>query len=122
MAEKSKSIYSLLIVDYDSFSTDSHPDVEMIDSGKHLATILHTADAYLRKHRYKKKQEWQHSEQGSERICVGVDSDHLLIKQVLLQIPLVENVCDHKDEHGNDLLRYIPDIGLNYCAKCNSVL
>lgn len=35
-----------------------------------------------------------------------------------LTIPVVSK-CDHKDEHGNDLLKYVAEIGLNYCSKCN---
>lgn len=47
------------------------------------------------------------------------DSD---IRFVLSDNSVIHGVsdCNHKDEYGNDLLKYVAEIGLNYCSKCNS--
>lgn len=46
-----------------------------------------------------------------------VEAKEMLVKNS--SIPDISN-CDHKDEYGNDLLKYVAEIGLNYCSKCDS--
>ena len=55
----------------------------------------------------------------SGEIIINGNGDELNITITEL-LEIFDNLplCKHTDEYENDILRYISEIGLNYCSKC----